>query len=543
MEKAGILKMKEDIDLLSSRMKAWGSGKGLEPGDALARRGISWYGLVSSRQFLSRIASDPEPWLAYLDFLAIGKAGFRHPPGPDVMDRLRNLLNELSDKLFMQGRTEKAAALFSAVCRSRHRDHEASHSFKYLNRVNFEITSVCNLHCKYCTFRSGARKSFIEVPLFRKVLKEISEKWPELRRLALYMSGESLMHPKFIEILEAVREIKDSNPRFQPQVYLHTNGMLWTPDMNDRIIGTGALDRVVWSIDGIDRESFEDMRPGAKYDIVLNNFEYFLLNRPRNILADVNRLVERRHRNCPPDPRLAMLLRLASNVSVVEPKELNEHKRNDWDNTWIGDSTSFCEYVFHSVVVTTSGQMSLCCVDYNSLNAFGDLNHDSFEETYFGARRKMLEKMAASRRSELPGCKTCRLLRCAWNTDTLCKGSQHIAHLKKTLKELMGKDGVRSIAVFGAGSHSAWLERAIKKNKRVPKIVAVLDDNVQGKRRVFGRKPQTAKGFNPKSVDAILLSSDCFQAQMKKRCIELYGEDVKLIDLYEGLPPGPYPKS
>ena len=110
------------------------------------------------------------------------------------------------------------------------------------------------------------------------------------------------------------------------------------------------------------------------------------------------------------------------------------------------------------------------------------------------------------------------------------------------LKALRSEKACRSVAVFGAGKHTAWLERIFESNEALPKVVALLDDQPAGKRNMFGLHPIRADQFDAKTVDAIILSSDCRQSEMTARCRELYGTGVLLIDLYKGLPPGPYDK-
>jgi hypothetical protein len=98
------------------------------------------------------------------------------------------------------------------------------------------------------------------------------------------------------------------------------------------------------------------------------------------------------------------------------------------------------------------------------------------------------------------------------------------------------------IAVFGAGQHTKWLEQIAPASERF-KVLAVLDENPAGKGPFWNLSVTDAASFRPSEVDAIILSSDCYQAQMRRRCAKLYGEDVRLIDLYEGLPQGPYKKT
>ena len=73
-------------------------------------------------------------------------------------------------------------------------------------------------------------------------------------------------------------------------------------------------------------------------------------------------------------------------------------------------------------------------------------------------------------------------------------------------------------------------------------MVAVLDDRSDNQRMFFGLPVTPADRFDSSTVDAVLLSSDSLQAHMEKRCRALYGDNVRLINLYEGLPPGPYAK-
>jgi len=103
-------------------------------------------------------------------------------------------------------------------------------------------------------------------------------------------------------------------------------------------------------------------------------------------------------------------------------------------------------------------------------------------------------------------------------------------------------EGIHNIAIFGAGQHTEWMQSILNASPG-PKVKAILDDHPENKCTFWGLKPLKSTDFNHKDIDAILLSSDCFQKEMRKRCRYLYGETIPLIDLYEGLPPGPYSKN
>lgn len=117
-----------------------------------------------------------------------------------------------------------------------------------------------------------------------------------------------------------------------------------------------------------------------------------------------------------------------------------------------------------------------------------------------------------------------------------------VALVAERLQRLVYRDGVRRVALFGAGKHTVWLERILEDAEGIPQIVAVLDDRADNQRTFFGLPVTPADRFDSSTVDAVLLSSDSSQAQMEKRCRALYGDNVRFVNLYEGLPPGPYAK-
>lgn len=99
----------------------------------------------------------------------------------------------------------------------------------------------------------------------------------------------------------------------------------------------------------------------------------------------------------------------------------------------------------------------------------------------------------------------------------------------------------RTAMLFGAGKHTAWLEM-MTKNVDGPDVRLILDDRAPVIDPVWNLFPLPPSMWRPNEDDTIILSTDCAIEEMTARCRDLYGPDVELINLYEGLPPGPYPK-
>jgi hypothetical protein len=119
--------------------------------------------------------------------------------------------------------------------------------------------------------------------------------------------------------------------------------------------------------------------------------------------------------------------------------------------------------------------------------------------------------------------------------DDLCAGLL-AEHVRRRWSELDGE-----VVLFGAGAHTPWLLGTVG-GLAGPQVAAILDDNAKGTREIRGIpvvRPESL-AERPRTV---VLSSDTISDKLTARCRELFGSDIAVVDLYEGLPVGPYPKS
>lgn len=109
-------------------------------------------------------------------------------------------------------------------------------------------------------------------------------------------------------------------------------------------------------------------------------------------------------------------------------------------------------------------------------------------------------------------------------------------------QKLAVKNGnAQRVALFGAGAHTTWLLKLVHR-KVVPDIVAILDDNAMLGQTINKIPVLLPKNFDVVNVDVIVLSTDTLTSVFKRRCRKLYGKKIPLVNLYEGMLPGPYPK-
>ena len=118
-----------------------------------------------------------------------------------------------------------------------------------------EPTSLCNMRCTFCPtgdpkLRRIRPNGFMEMAIFEKLVDDLRSWGVELRRVNLYKDGESLLHPRFAEM---VRLLKSSG--VTREAWIKTNGLLLEPELNRQLIESG-LDFIGVSVNAVDAEGY-----------------------------------------------------------------------------------------------------------------------------------------------------------------------------------------------------------------------------------------------------------------------------------------------
>ena len=134
----------------------------------------------------------------------------------------------------------------------------------HLRRLQIELINRCNLRCPLCRtlWNDEVRRGRMELPELRRLLKPVA---PQLEAVTLHGTrGEPFLHPHF-EVLAA--EVKTSTHAF---IDVSTNGTLVTERRAKAALDAG-IDRVVFAVDGLSEESYQQYRVGGSLRLVLAN--------------------------------------------------------------------------------------------------------------------------------------------------------------------------------------------------------------------------------------------------------------------------------
>jgi MoaA/NifB/PqqE/SkfB family radical SAM enzyme len=138
--------------------------------------------------------------------------------------------------------------------------------------IQLEIINRCNLRCVMCSISelTGARKRrHLDVDGFAA----IAGQFPALKRVDLQGIGEPLLNRHLEGIIAWCRERSI-------EVGFVTNGLLFDPERIESILRAGPS-FVVFSVDSVDPEVFDSIRPGADIDKILDNLRQMVTARGR----------------------------------------------------------------------------------------------------------------------------------------------------------------------------------------------------------------------------------------------------------------------
>ena len=243
--------------------------------------------------------------------------------------------------------------------------------------VSIETCTLCNAGCKTC-FRAVDKTrsdTIIDEALFKKIVKECSVHKPSLVRLSS-TGGEPLMDPGLVE---KIRYARNSGIRY---IDFATNASLLDEKISLELIKSG-LGKIVISLDGATKETYEKMRPGLDFDTVIKNVRNFI--RLKRSLGSGGPAVQ---------------------INFVRTK-FNFHEWEELKRIWSGSADSVtawpfwnmggsygapgmpsfkrrspCCQLWNDMSVFVNGKVPLCCIMTKDEVVIGDAARSSLSEVW-----------------------------------------------------------------------------------------------------------------------------------------------------------------
>jgi MoaA/NifB/PqqE/SkfB family radical SAM enzyme len=195
---------------------------------------------------------------------------------------------------------------------------------------------------------------------------------PFAELVMLYFTGEPLLHPDFFGFLRVMRS------QVQGRLVVSTNATLLGSANRRALLDSGA-DVIICSVDGATKETYERIRKGASFEVVVSNVQALLAERGGTPCPEI--VVKCIDFQVPPMERATF---------VRHWRSLGASSHISWLNNWGGtynfgskaSATQFpyqsrlrvpCAELWFKMVVNWRGEVVMCCIDWRSDVVLGDL--------------------------------------------------------------------------------------------------------------------------------------------------------------------------
>lgn len=285
------------------------------------------------------------------------------------------------------------------------------------SEINVEFSSACNLRCRFCALDHLKPKTYISTEVIDRLFQSLLEdrRFDGVRRINLYNGGETLMHPRRVEIFERIKwhqELFKVYDRKFPKVVLLTNGMLLREKLAREILSLKVVDEFGFSLDGGSPESFEDLRVNAKWEKFARNVNDFI-----TLKNEIHPEVRTFGITIVPKPNALNNKWMHSEFrEVIALLDQMEYRRlHDWGGQVEIDGEKSkppvkigCEMLMKQLVLLPDGNVTVCCNDLNGEGIVGNIMESELYDIYNSDKRhEYLSKLFQKRKDELPLCRDC----------------------------------------------------------------------------------------------------------------------------------------
>jgi radical SAM protein with 4Fe4S-binding SPASM domain len=285
--------------------------------------------------------------------------------------------------------------------------------------VYLEPTNVCNFRCEMCPTGDDALIKKIKRPvgympfvLWKKIVDDLAEFGGHIVNAHLFRDGESMLHPRFADMLGYLRDSKAVQ-----KIWTKTNGSMLSPELNQKVVDNG-LDNIAISVEHVTDEGyFSRSRVRIDYERLRANV-LDLYNRRDNLKIYI-KIIQQRLSAFEIEKFYAdwedrcdyIGLENLHGWSTPELKDMTlGYKSTTYDGDPLTDKI-VCPLPFYSLGINWDGAVSSCQEDWARLAVIGDVNAQSLKDIWNGNRIRQFQKLhLEGRRSENKACNGCYYL-------------------------------------------------------------------------------------------------------------------------------------
>lgn len=278
-----------------------------------------------------------------------------------------------------------------------------------------QTTDSCNGRCITCpnSYKKKNKTNYMSDKTFKKIINEINTAPYKDRIVTLMLQNEPFLDHKLIE---RIKLVKRNNNTWVDTV---TNGSLLNKKIIKKLEQSG-INRLVISIDSINKKTFNLIRPGLDFNHVMQNIELLKQSSlkekvkikmvlQKNNYTEVKEFVNfcltkgLKPEICPLTNRCGAL-KTFETIKIGEQnliKELNPfYKRYPL-------FMNICMEPFFKMNILVNGEVIQCCHDWRHDNIFGNVKEQTIQEIWRSNGSKTFRLTHLRKETDKLNCKNC----------------------------------------------------------------------------------------------------------------------------------------
>lgn len=260
--------------------------------------------------------------------------------------------------------------------------------------VDIELTNQCNLACPMCPHGMEQKskgildQGMMEYGLARRAVAQAAK--IGAKSIKFNFRGEPGLYKDLPNLVNYAKTCGIL------ETQINTNGTAMTPKNIKRLIDAG-IDRVIFSIDGATKRTYEKIRIGAKWEKVTQSIDLFHV-KPVKIRIQMVRQGDNDH-------EVRLFKQRFSKYGEVVIK--NEQDRGQGTGeTPIGRVR--CSQPFQRLVVAWNGDVYPCCNNWDSQYILGNLKIQTLKELWNCPRMNVVRNVIRDKQmDQFEFCKNC----------------------------------------------------------------------------------------------------------------------------------------
>lgn len=275
----------------------------------------------------------------------------------------------------------------------------------YPLQLELELNTDCNLRCPQCfQSRDPLKKEYLPLEKIKDLIDKGSKKG--LESVKLQYRGEPLLYPHLIEVITYAKA---------EGLYVHfnTNATLLTKEMSINLIKAG-LDKIVCSVDGCSKETYNPARLRGRFENVLRNIT--ILQAQKQVLGSKTPAVR------------VQAVKQQLNKEEIESgnyvnfwskrvEEVGIERCFDFYDS-LEDATPLpdwhCEQLWLRLVILVDGRVLPCCAGINFgdniIYSMGNIYKETVEQIWNKKRLKIMREAHKGGMSHMFSmCRKCRV--------------------------------------------------------------------------------------------------------------------------------------